>query len=117
MTLCVFCGSSSGNHPAYLKAATDLGSLLSARNIELVYGGASIGLMGAVELVADKQTKRKFPPLVKETLRRMCQERGLILRATGATESLCFSPPLVITEKEIDYGVHAIAKAVRELKA
>ena len=48
MTLCVFCGSSSGNHPAYLKAATDLGSLLSARNIELVYGGASIGLMGAV---------------------------------------------------------------------
>jgi uncharacterized protein (TIGR00730 family) len=46
--LCVFCGSSFGDDPAYLAAARDLGQLLAASGIGLVYGGASVGLMGAV---------------------------------------------------------------------
>ena len=46
--LCVFCGSSPGRHPAYLAAAAELGTVLAKRRIGLVYGGASIGLMGAV---------------------------------------------------------------------
>ncbi len=46
--VCVFCGSSDGADPAYLQAATHLGSLLAARGFGLVYGGASIGLMAAV---------------------------------------------------------------------
>ena len=46
--LCVFCGSSVGDDPAYLAAARDLGQLLAASGIGLVYGGASVGLMGAV---------------------------------------------------------------------
>ena len=46
--LCVFCGSSSGRNPAYLAVAAELGRLLAERRIGLVYGGASIGLMGAV---------------------------------------------------------------------
>jgi len=46
--LCVFCGSSPGRHPAYLAAAAKLGTVLAKRRIGLVYGGASIGLMGAV---------------------------------------------------------------------
>ena len=82
---------------------------------ELVGTTRGVGLMGAVELAADKETKRKFPPLVKEALRRMCQERGLILRATGATESLCFSPPLVITEAEIDEMFDIFAGALDDL--
>lgn len=46
--LCVFCGSSSGNGPLYLQAAERLGALFAARGIELVYGGAQVGLMGRV---------------------------------------------------------------------
>ena len=46
--LCVFCGSSYGAHPAYREEAAKLGALLAARGFGLVYGGASVGLMGAV---------------------------------------------------------------------
>jgi uncharacterized protein (TIGR00730 family) len=46
--VCVFCGSSAGGQPAYLDAARALGALLARRGIGVVYGGASIGLMGAV---------------------------------------------------------------------
>jgi len=48
MRLCVFCGSSSGQDPVYLASARSLGEALAAHGIELVYGGASVGLMGAV---------------------------------------------------------------------
>lgn len=46
--ICVFCGSSRGRHPGYLVAAAALGSALAQRGIGLVYGGASVGLMGEV---------------------------------------------------------------------
>lgn len=46
--ICVFTGSSSGNNPAYFEAATTLGQTLADNQIELVYGGAQVGLMGAV---------------------------------------------------------------------
>ncbi len=44
----VFCGSSAGAQPIYQQQATELGTKLAQANIELVYGGAKIGLMGAV---------------------------------------------------------------------
>lgn len=44
--LCVFCGSSSGSDPEYSLAAADLGRLIGARGLGLVYGGSNIGLMG-----------------------------------------------------------------------
>jgi uncharacterized protein (TIGR00730 family) len=44
----VFCGSSFGNEAIYKKQATLLGQTLAKHNIELVYGGANVGLMGAV---------------------------------------------------------------------
>ena len=46
--ICVFCGSSNGNRPAYLHAARDLGTLLGRQNLRLVYGAANCGLMVAV---------------------------------------------------------------------
>ena len=46
--ICVFAGSSSGARAEYLGAASDLGKLFAARGIELVYGGARVGLMGAI---------------------------------------------------------------------
>lgn len=46
--ICVFCGSQNGEEPAYAEAAIATGKLLAARGIGLVYGGAKVGLMGAV---------------------------------------------------------------------
>jgi uncharacterized protein (TIGR00730 family) len=47
-SVCVFCGSSPGSDPAYLAAARETGRALARRGLRLVYGGGSVGLMGAV---------------------------------------------------------------------
>lgn len=47
-TVCVFCGSSRGINPAFAAAAERLGANLARRGVGLVYGGASVGLMGVV---------------------------------------------------------------------
>lgn len=47
-SICVFCASSNAVDGVYLAAATDLGRRMGEAGIDLVYGGASIGLMGAV---------------------------------------------------------------------
>lgn len=44
--LCVFCGSKTGSRPAYVEAARAVGRALAARRVGLVYGGASVGVMG-----------------------------------------------------------------------
>jgi len=46
--ICVFCGSASGKNPKYVKVANELGAKLVKEDMGLVYGGASIGVMGAV---------------------------------------------------------------------
>jgi uncharacterized protein (TIGR00730 family) len=46
--IAVFCGSSNGRRPEYAEAAADLGRELAGQGIEIVYGGAKIGLMGAL---------------------------------------------------------------------
>jgi len=50
MRLCIFCGSSPGARPEYAEATVELAQVLAARGIGIVYGGASVGLMG---LLAD----------------------------------------------------------------
>lgn len=44
----VYCGSADGNDPAFLAEARALGAAIAAAGLGLVYGGASVGLMGAV---------------------------------------------------------------------
>lgn len=46
--ICVYCGSSPGARPEYILAAKKLGQILASQNITLVYGGASVGIMGQV---------------------------------------------------------------------
>jgi uncharacterized protein (TIGR00730 family) len=46
--ICVFCGSSPGARPEYVLAAQELGRLLAGKKIALVYGGACVGMMGAL---------------------------------------------------------------------
>jgi uncharacterized protein (TIGR00730 family) len=47
-TVCVYCGSGPGTNPRFVEAAIALGKALAEGGIRLVYGGGSIGLMGAV---------------------------------------------------------------------
>ncbi|GAB49350.1 LOG family protein [Mobilicoccus pelagius] len=47
-SVCVFCGSGTGGDARYMEAATALGGEIARRGMTLVYGGASVGLMGAV---------------------------------------------------------------------
>lgn len=46
--ICVYCGSSSGGHPAYAAQAHAFGSEMARRGIALVYGGGKVGLMGVL---------------------------------------------------------------------
>jgi len=47
-SITVFCGSSLGTEPIYAEQAYQLGQILASKKIKLVYGGAKIGLMGAI---------------------------------------------------------------------
>jgi len=47
-SVCVYCGSSPGRSPDYLRTAKDLGAEFGRRGLTLVYGGSGVGLMGEV---------------------------------------------------------------------
>lgn len=47
-SIAVYCGSMKGNRPIYAEKAAELGKLFAAENIQLVYGGGNVGLMGVV---------------------------------------------------------------------
>jgi 4-aminobutyrate--pyruvate transaminase len=63
-----------------------------------------VGLMGAVELVADKQQRSPFDPVgsVSSAVGRAAQERGVIVRVSAAGDVCAFSPPLIVTEADLD---------------
>jgi len=46
-TVCVYCGSGPGTNPRFIESAVALGKALAENDVGLVYGGGSIGLMGA----------------------------------------------------------------------
>ena len=73
-----------------------------------------IGMVAAVELVADKKTKASFPPAqgVGATFAAKAQERGLLVRAMGDSIALC--PPLVITDAELDELLKRFAGALED---
>ena len=70
------------------------------------------GLMGAVEVVADKATKALHPPqaLVTQRLTEALLDRGLYTRV--AMDCICLAPPLIVSEDEIDRIVAIIADAI-----
>jgi uncharacterized protein (TIGR00730 family) len=47
-SICVYCASGPGNDPAFMEAATKFGRILAENGVRLVYGGGSVGLMGAL---------------------------------------------------------------------
>jgi len=83
---------------------------------ELVGEVRGVGLIAAVELVADKQSRTNFEPAAKAgpRLAKLCEKYGVISRAM-MNDVLAFSPPLVITEAEIDEMLTRFGHALDEL--
>ena len=47
-SLAVFCGSQTGNNPIYIEHATAIGKMMGENAVTLIYGGGSVGIMGAI---------------------------------------------------------------------
>ena len=69
----------------------------------LVGEARGVGLIGALELVKDKDTRENFDPALKvgPLVMNAAAEHGLIIRAL-INDTIAFCPPLIITEAEID---------------
>jgi 4-aminobutyrate--pyruvate transaminase len=82
----------------------------------LVGEARGVGLIGALELVANKKTKANFDPAqgVGARLVAEAEKQGLILRAM-AGDAIAFSPPLIITEGEIDEMFGRFEKALEQV--
>jgi 4-aminobutyrate--pyruvate transaminase len=71
-----------------------------------------MGLIGAVELVADKASSKPFAGnTVGGYCQKQCEERGLILRALGGN-SIAICPPLIISRAQVDELVDVLAAAL-----
>jgi putrescine aminotransferase len=70
---------------------------------DLVGETQAVGLMGGLQRAKDKKTRERFekPDAIGTWVRNHCVENGLILRATG--DRMLASPPLIITEEEVDF--------------
>jgi 4-aminobutyrate--pyruvate transaminase len=75
-----------------------------------------VGLVAAMELVADKATRRNFEPGAKvgPRLAKLAEGEGVIMRAM-MNDSMGFSPPLIITEAEVDELIARVGRAVDAL--
>lgn len=84
---------------------------------ELVGESRGRGLIGAVELVANKDTKAPFDPKqgAGALLNKAATEHGLIIRAIG--DSIAFTPPLIITDSQIDEMFDKMALALDDTAA
>jgi len=76
-----------------------------------------VGLLGAIEFVADRQTKQRFNPELKVGARisKAARDRGLIARAMPHGDILGFAPPLVVSEAEIDEIVDLAYRATKQV--
>ena len=75
-----------------------------------------IGLIAALEIVKDKETKQNFEPYGKigKKIAETCQKNGLIVRAIGDVIALC--PPLIITEAQIDEMFDILEASLTEVE-
>ena len=83
---------------------------------ELVGEVRGLGMIAAVELVADRAARRNFEPGQKigARLTKLCEANGVIARSLP-NDALAFSPPLIMTVEEIDLMLDGVGKALDEL--
>jgi uncharacterized protein (TIGR00730 family) len=101
--VCVYCGSSPGVDPAFVQAADDFGRILAENGVRLVYGGGSVGLMGAVAnavlvhggaaigIIPEFLTKREQPKRIAQELivtRDMHERKRLMFERADAFVAL-----------------------------
>lgn len=94
--------------------------LQALRDLPLVGDVRSIGLMGAVEFVADKKTKIPFNPKgsFAKALKECAEQKyQLICRMLAGGDSCAFSPPLIISEEEINEMLDRFTKALTDVTA
>jgi uncharacterized protein (TIGR00730 family) len=106
----VYCGSADGNNPAFLAEARALGAAIAAAELGLVYGGANVGLMGAVadaalaggaevigvlpavlaghEIAHEGMTTLEFVPTMHERKARMAELADAFLMLPGGYGTL-----------------------------
>lgn len=86
------------------------------QNHPLVGHARSVGLLGAIDLVADKSSKAYFPAADKIAVQVVAaaRKRNLILRATPG-DSVAFCPPLIINDKQIDEMFDAVTDALNDV--
>ena len=86
------------------------------QNHPLVGQARSVGLIGAIELVADKDSKEQFPASDKVAAKvaAAARERNLILRPTPG-DSVAFCPPLIINDDQIDEMFDAVSDALNDV--
>ena len=126
-------GSTYGGHPVAAAVALETINIYEERNIvdhvravsprlqnglhkfnnhHLIGEVRGIGLVGALELVCDKNKKRSFDPKfgVGAFFQEQAEKEGLIIRAIGDNIAVC--PPLIIVEEEIDELLKCLSRAL-----
>jgi 4-aminobutyrate--pyruvate transaminase len=115
-TLKIYDEMNMGDHIAAVgpHLQTELRRRFSAH--ELVGEVRGVGLMAAMELVADKATRKNFEPAAKVGTRlvKLMEEHGVIGRILPG-DALAFSPPLIITRAEIDDMLDRVGQALEAL--
>jgi putrescine aminotransferase len=88
----------------------------SLEDHDVVGEAQSVGLMGAVQLTADKGSRRRYakPDDIGTLVRNHCVENGVILRATG--DRMLASPALTISRSEVDEVVETLRRALDHLR-
>ncbi|WP_429924814.1 aspartate aminotransferase family protein [Agrobacterium vitis] len=91
-------------------------ALASLADHQMVGEVVSLGLIGAVQLTAEKASRCRFakPDDVGAQVRNQCVAGGVIVRATG--DRMLFSPPFIISRVEVDEAVEVLGKALDWLR-
>lgn len=86
-------------------------------NHPLVGNSRSVGLIGGIEIVKDKETREQFPLSDKMAARVMnaARQHGLLVRATPG-DSVAFCPPLIINDEQIDDMFDSMQAALDDIR-
>jgi 4-aminobutyrate--pyruvate transaminase len=117
-------GFTASGHPVATAVGLENLAIIEERNLQarlrefadhpLVGEVRGVGLIAAIELVADKASKAKFDPPGKVGLHvfEKAHEHGLIIRSIQ--DSIAFCPPLIITESQVDEVIARFARTLDE---
>ncbi len=83
---------------------------------ELVGEVRGVGMVGAIELVADRDARRNFDAKQKvgRRLAKLCEAHGVIARSLP-NDTLAFSPPIIMTQEEVSEMLDRVGRALDEL--